>query len=432
MSARRIDLAYGKGCVSIDIPEENLGKVLRCRPWPPLLNLHTAIEDSLAHPIGAPPLAELARGRRDAVVVISDITRPAPNHLFLPPILRILEAAGIPREKTLILIATGMHRPNLGKELAELVGDEIASGYRIENHAGTDIDSHANLGVSEDGIPIQVDRRYIAADLKIVTGLIEPHLIAGYSGGRKGVLPGLCSLETMKVMHGYRMIQHPHAEVGRLDGNPFHLACLGIVRRIGVDFLLNVTLNEDRQVSGVYAGDLDLAHRAGVADLEHYVVDFVDEPVDIVVTCGGGYPLDQTLYQAIKGTVAAREILKPGGSIVFAASLAEGVGSPSFQQLLAQMTTAEEMLGRLEKVDYLQLDQWMLQDHCNVLLQARDVLLYSEHLSREWMDRSLVHPVSSMNEGLARAFTSQGNSARVAVLPQGPYVIAKAAEHVGV
>jgi nickel-dependent lactate racemase len=430
MSTRQVHIAYGRSVLPVGIPSENIVKVLEPRHWERLPSPEGAVERSLTNPIGSHPLAELARGRKDAVVVISDITRPVPNDIILPPLLRILEASGIPREKILILIATGMHRPNLGVELVELVGGETASNYRVENHAGTDLASHVDLGISEEGVPLQVDRRYFDADLKVVTGLIEPHLMAGYSGGRKGVLPGICSLETLKVMHGYRMIQHPLTTVGRLDDNPFHLTALKLARQVGVDFLVNVTINGARELTGVFAGDLDKAHRAGVAELESYVVDEIDEAVEIVVACAGGYPLDQTFYQCIKGTVAAKDILKPGGTIVFASHLGEGMGSPPFCELMEQLINPEEMLARLEGPNYLKLDQWMLQDHCNMLLLAGEILVYSEPCARAWLPKTLVHPIASLAKGLERAFATHGSRARVAVMPQGPYVIAKLAETV--
>lgn len=432
MKKIRIDLAYGKETVPVHVPEKNLEKILKVHPWPPVDHPTEAVNHSLLNPIGTSPLSELAQGRRDAVVVISDITRPVPNRVILPPVLETLEQAGIPREKILILIATGMHRPNEGAELIELVGEKIAARYRVENHSGADLDAHVDLGVSEEGVPLLVDRRYLEADLKILTGLIEPHLMAGYSGGRKGVLPGVCSLETMKVMHGYKMIQHPLSVVGRLDDNPFHLTALRLTRQIGVDFIVNITLNEKRELTGVFSGDLDLAHRAGVAELEKYVVDEVDEPVDIVVGCSGGYPLDQTFYQCIKGTVAAKEILKPGGTIVFASHLGEGMGSEPFQQLVRELTTPQAFLDTLKGPDYRQLDQWMLQDHCNILLHAGEIQVFTEHLSKDWLEKALVVPIGSLDEGLERAFERHGSEARVAVMPQGPYVIARTLEPLAV
>ncbi|MCA9411949.1 MAG: nickel-dependent lactate racemase [Candidatus Omnitrophica bacterium] len=423
-----VEVAYGKTRLPVEIPDENLQKVFRVRHWPGLANPAQAIEASLVNPIDSAPLADIARGKKNATIVISDITRPVPNRLLLPPILQTLEGAGMAKDQILILIATGMHRPNEGDELIELVGAEIAANYRVENHFGTDVDSHVDLGTDESGVPLLVDRRYHEADLKIVTGLIEPHLIAGYSGGRKGILPGICSLETMKVMHGYRMIQQERASTGILDGNPFHETALRLAERVGCDFLVNVTLNDVREMTGVFSGNLDSAHRAGCREIEKYVVDTIDEPVDIVVTGSGGYPLDQTLYQAIKGMIAAKEILKPGGTIIFCSDLGQGLGSPPFQELMAQLDSPEGMMARLEEVDYLKMDQWMVQDFCNILLHAGEIQTCTQGLSSEELERVHLVPIDSLQSGLERAFATQGPNATVAALPDGPYVIAQVAE----
>jgi len=431
MTTQRIEIAYGKGTTPVDVPIDNLRGVLTLRSWQGLPDPTGAVENALTNPIGSPPLAEIAYGRSDAVVVISDVTRPVPNKVILPPILRTLEESGIPREAITILIATGMHRPNEGEELIGMVGSEIVENYRIVNHKGDELDSHVDMGVSEDGVPLLVDRTYCDADLKIVTGLIEPHIMAGYSGGRKGVLPGVCSLETMKVMHGYRMIQNPLTSTGRLDDNPFHLTALALTRKVGVDFLLNVTINEEREITGVFAGDLDLAHRAGVKELDQYVLVELDEPVDIVVTGSGGYPLDRTFYQCIKGMVTSKNILKPGGTIVFASHLDEGMGSPAFRGLVEEMTSPENFLESIAEPDYRERDQWMLHDLCNVLLHPADVFLYTEHLEDEWLTKASVQPIRSMNEGLERAFEKHGEQASVAAVPDGPYVMVKVAEPLG-
>ena len=432
MNTERIEILYGKGTTPVDVPVENLVKVLRVKPWPGLAEPEAAVERALQEPIGTPPLRDIAKGKKNAVVVISDVTRPVPNSIILPPILKALENSGIPRNAILILIGTGMHRPNEGQELVGLVGEKIAGAYRIENHRGTELSDHVDLGVSDEGVPLLVDRKYYEADLKITTGLIEPHLMAGYSGGRKSVVPGVCSLETMKVLHGFKMIQHELASVGRLDDNPFHLTALRHAREIGVDFIVNVTVNGKREMTGVFAGDLDQAHRAGVRELDRYVVDEVDEPVDVVVTGSGGAPLDQTFYQCVKGMVAGKDVLKKGGTIVFASHLAGGLGSASFRELVEELTTPEAMLESLKGPDYRKLDQWMLQDLCNVLLHAGEVMVYSEHMAPDLLRKALVHPIPSLNEGLHRALENHGReSARVAVMPQGPYVIARVAEAVG-
>jgi nickel-dependent lactate racemase len=224
--------------------------------------------------------------------VISDITRPVPNQVVLPPMLETLEAAGVAREAIVILIATGMHRPNLG-------GPDIMARYRIENHFCRDPRNYRRIDTI-DGAPIEVNRHYLDADLRILTGLIEPHFYAGFSGGRKAILPGISSFETMKFMHSYRMIDQPRVANCVLDGNPFHQYGLRICELAGVDFIVNVVLNKHREVGGVFAGHYDRAHRAGCEVVESHSTAAVDLPFDLVITSGGGFPLDATFYQISK------------------------------------------------------------------------------------------------------------------------------------
>ena len=215
----KIKLDYGKLGLSVELPEENVVDVLSLAPVDPLDDPVLALQKKLMAPTGAPALTRLAHGKRTACIVICDITRPVPNALLLREITTALEAAGMPREGICILIATGLHRPNLGEELVELVGEEIARNYRVENHYGKELSQHHYCGESPRGVPIWIDRRYVEAELKITTGLIEPHLMAGYSGGRKLICPGIAALETVKVWHGPAFLEHPNAAAGILDGN---------------------------------------------------------------------------------------------------------------------------------------------------------------------------------------------------------------------
>jgi nickel-dependent lactate racemase len=228
---------------------------LAIRPATPLPNPEAAIEQALASPIGSKPLADIAQGRKNACILICDVTRPVPNRLILPPMLRILEAQGIARKDILILIATGLHRPNEGAELEELVGSEIAANYRIENHHGKILAEHDYLGTTPNGVPVHLDARYVRADLKITTGLIEPHLMAGYSGGRKVICPGIAALETVKVWHGPRFLEHPKADCGIVEGNPVHEENTRIALMAGCDFIVNVCMSAS-MVSGASPGSV--------------------------------------------------------------------------------------------------------------------------------------------------------------------------------
>jgi nickel-dependent lactate racemase len=417
----RVILDYGRTGLPVELPDETIGP-LTIRDVPPLEDPIAAVEESLANPLGTPPLRELARGRNNACVVICDITRPVPNRLLLPPLLRTLEEAGIRRENILLLVATGLHRPNEGAELEEMVGPEIVRNYRIENHSGKNLEEHAYLGTTPRGVPVYIDRRYVEADLKITTGLIEPHLMAGYSGGRKVICPGLAALETVKVWHGPDFLEDPRADCGILDGNPVHEENTRIAWMAGCDFIVNVCIDGQRRITWVGAGHMELAWRQGVRFCEQCVKVTLDEPMDVVVTSSAGYPLDTTWYQAVKGLTGALPIVKRGGTIILAASLSEGVGSPEFQQLIKDNPDLGEFKRRILGKDYFVMDQWQLEELAKVLEKCK-VKVYSDGLPAETLRQCYVEPVESVEAAVSQCLAEYGPKARLAVIPKGPYVL---------
>ncbi len=417
----RIALDYGRDKLPVEVPDDRLAEVLCLGPEPGLADPESSVEEALAAPIGAPPLAEIARGRRNACVVISDRTRPIPYHEILPPILTTLERAGVPRDGTLLLVATGLHRAATEEEIRAMLGPEIAGAYRVESHDGRDRESHSFLGHSEKGTPIAIDRRYVEADLKILTGLIEPHLMAGYSGGRKAICPGLASLEMMRIEHGPKMLEGRVGN-GILEGNPFHEDILDIARRTGADFIVNCTVNREKRLTGVYAGELEQAFMAGVGRVAEATIRSIASPVEVALTSGGGFPLDATFYQSIKGMIGCLNLLHPGGTIVIATRISEGVGSPDFQRLLSEAESAEAFMRRLFRPDFFVPDQWMVQHLCQVLRRA-SVIVVSEGLSEETLAGLLVESAPTAEGGVQRALARQGPQARVAVVPEGPYVL---------
>ena len=401
--------------------------------------------ESLARPTGTPPLGQLARGRRNACVVISDVTRPVPNRVLLPPILETLEAAGIPRREILILVATGLHRPNLGDELIEMVGPWIAENYRIENHHGQERDEHTYLGQSPRGLPVWIDSRYVDAELKITTGLIEPHFMAGFSGGRKLICPGLAGLETIRGWHGPEFLEHPNARNGCLDGNPVHEENTAIGRMAGCDFIVNVVIDAQRRILRVVAGDMEAAFLQGVAFAREPVTATLAEPVDVVVTTSAGYPLDTTFYQCVKGMVTAAAIVKPGGTIILAASLSEGIGSAEFQRVFDENPTLDgfmerilnggcgagvspaEAAGTSAPQPYFVMDQWQVEELAKAKRQAK-VKVVSDGLPPETLRRLFVEPAASVESAVAEALAEYGPEATIAVIPKGPYVLAELAK----
>ncbi|MBI4531489.1 MAG: nickel-dependent lactate racemase [Candidatus Latescibacteria bacterium] len=416
----KLCLDYGKDGLWVDIPDRNLKAILDLNPTPPLDDPVGAVEEGLASPIGAPRLADFARERSSACIVISDITRPVPNTLLLPPILRVLEENGIRRERITILVGTGLHRPNTTEELISMVGPMIVEGYRIVNHVAREIETVTYLGETSMGLPIYVNSSYFAADLKIVTGLIEPHLMAGYSGGRKAICPGISGAETIKRFHGFRILSSPLATEGVIEGNPVHQQSLEVAVSAGVDFLVNVVIDRERRVTGVFCGDVERAHEAGIRFTEQQAKATVSQPVDVVVTTSAGYPLDLTFYQAIKGLTAAMPVVRAGGTIILAAQCAEGVGGREFSDLLTNVSGPEEFLCMGEEADFFALDQWQLQELCKVLRKAH-VLLYSDV---EIGDR-FVSRVESVEGGVERVHREYGRDVEIAVIPKGPYVLAR-------
>jgi nickel-dependent lactate racemase len=342
--------------------------------------------------------------------------------MILKPLLRTLEQAGIARESLTLLIATGLHRPNRGAELSEMLGHQIAETYRIENHHGTVREEHKYLGTTPKGVPVWLDRRYVEADLKIATGLIEPHLMAGYSGGRKLICPGIAHLDTVKVWHGPDFLEHPMADCGILDGNPVHEENTRIARMAGCDFIVNVAMDSQRRVTKVVAGDMEAAFLEGVRFVEKMVRAPVPEPVDVVVTSSAGYPLDTTLYQAVKGLTGALPIVKQGGTIILAASLSEGIGSPEFRRIFQENDSLETFHRRILGKDYFVMDQWQLEELAKVCRRAR-VKVVSDGLDADTLRRCYVEPASSVEHAVAESLAEYGPTARVAVIPKGPYVL---------
>jgi nickel-dependent lactate racemase len=418
----RVKLEYGKTGLDVELPDGRVVGPLTIKPAAPLADPTAILRQKLEHPTGVPALSQLARGKKSVCIAICDVTRPVPNALLLAPVLETLEAVGIAPENILILIATGLHRPNEGAEIVELVGAEIAAHYRVENHHGKELAEHTYLGTTPAGVQAWIDTRFVSADLKITIGLIEPHLMAGYSGGRKLICPGLAALETVKVWHGPKFLEHPKADCGFLEGNPVHEENTRIARMAGCDFIVNVTLDAERQITSVVAGDMEQAFLEGVRFIEDVVKAEVAEPCDVVVTSAAGYPLDTTFYQAVKGLTGALPIVKQGGTIIIAASLTEGIGSPEFQSLFREHASLPAFMERILGKDYFVMDQWQLEEMAKVCRKAR-VKIVSDGLPAETLNRLFVEAVPSVEKAVADSLAEYGAAATIAVIPKGPYVL---------
>ncbi len=426
MALMQIDLAFGKTGVPVHLPETFRYRVLEARSATPLPGWQAALESALDRPIGTSALAELARGKRSAAISICDITRPAPNRLTLPPVLRRLEQAGIPREQITLLIATGLHRAATECEIREICGEEIAASFRVVNHDARDLSSHRHLGVTRSGTPVHIDERFAAAELHITLGFIEPHLMLGYSGGRKLIAPGLAAQETIKVLHSPKFMRDARAVEGSIEDNPLHRELLEIARMARHDFILDVALARDRSIAGVFAGDPELAHRAGVEFVSQALLQTLEEPVDAVITSSAGYPLDLTYYQCIKGVTAASHIVKPGGSILLAAACTEGAGAPEFANMLREGVSAAAFLERIQGAP-VTVDQWQLEKLAMVATRHR-LHWYVPGLPPEYHAALWGQSHPTMESAIASLTAMLPAGASVAVIPEGPYVLAKAPE----
>lgn len=419
----KVKLDYGKEGLEVEIPDRHVVGVLTIQSIPPLVDPAEAVRSSLANPIGSRSLEAIARGRKDACIVVCDVTRPVPNPVILPEILAALDRAGMDRACIKILVATGTHRPNVGEELVRMIGQEAATVGEVINNVCTDDDDFKYLGESANGVPIHLNRHYLDADLKITVGMIEPHFMAGYAGGRKMVMPGIASLRTIQAWHSPRFLEHPNATMGITTGNPVHEESLAIARLARPDFMIDVVLDVQKRACAFFAGDMEAAWEAGVAFVAPLVHDHVSAPVDIVVTTCGGFPLDLTFYQTVKGMVGALPIVKRGGTIILASAMTEGVGLPHFKEALLATVDIAAYPETIQRSDWTFVgDQWQIEELSKAVRHA-EVWLQCEGIDDELLSRLFVRPIHSVEHAVREAIDKHGPEATIAVIPKGPYVI---------
>ena len=418
-----VELAFGKAGLGVELPAGYNYQLLEAKSAQALPDADAALEAALKAPIGTLPLRELARGKKTAAISVCDITRPVPNRLVLPHVLRELAAGGIGIDQVLVLIATGLHRPATEAEMREIVGPELYGKLRVENHHAKVLSEHRALGSTASGIPVYIDERFMAADLHITLGFIEPHLMLGYSGGRKLIAPGLAAQETIKVIHSPKFMRDARAIEGSIADNPLHRELQEIARMAGHHFMIDVSLTRDRRVAGVFAGHAEQAHAKGVEFVSKTMLELIEHPVDAVITTSAGYPLDLTFYQTVKGITAAQHIVKPGGRILVFSECAEGAGAPEFQEMMKRFASDKAFMDHIGGAP-VTVDQWQLEKLALVTAQ-KQVLFYTPGLPADF-DATLWGPrfanpeaaISALLDGLAPG-------ARVAVIPEGPYVLAR-------
>jgi nickel-dependent lactate racemase len=417
----KIRLAYGREGLEVEVPEKNLAKILTMKSTRPLADPLGSVEDSLRHPRGCPSLVELARGRKSVCIVVCDFTRPVPNKVLLPPMLDLLETSGVEKQDITILIATGLHRSSTPAERDMMFGADILRRYTIVDHRASVLEEHRFIGRTRKNTPVYIDERYCSADLKITVGFIEPHLMAGFSGARKVVAIGCAGEETIKTLHSPAFLDEPLCCEGSIDRNPLHHELLEIAHMAGHDFTVDVALDANKAITGVFAGHPQLAHAAGIEAVRKCVEATLPEPADIVLTTCAGFPLDLTYYQAIKGMTAALPVLKKGGVLILAAECAEGLGSERFVSMATRFRTAEEFEQWIH-THPVEVDQWQLQE-CAKATQRGEVVVVSSGIRPEQQKRLFVQTAASVGEALQRALHKTGPNASIAVIPKGPYTL---------
>ena len=419
----KISLAFDKTGAEIELPDGLSVRVLQSRFADALDDPRAAIVAALDDPIGSQPLETLAAGKRSAAISVCDITRPAPNRTVLPPLIAALKRAGIADSQISILIATGLHREATESELHEIVGPEILSRHPVYSHRAKQEGEQSYLGETQAGTPIYVDRRFVEADLHITLGFVEPHLMAGFSGGRKLISIGLAGEKTIKRLHSPPFMRDPLASEGSFPDNPLHRELMEIASRARHDFMVDVALTREKQIAEVFAGRPDAAHARAVEFVRQSTLATIDEPADAVITTSGGHPLDLTFYQAVKGVTAASHIVKPGGTILLAAACREGVGSPEFTRLLRRGLHWEVLLDELEEAA-VTVDQWQAEKLAMVARKAR--LSYcvpgvpAEDRALLW-GSAFDDPQRAVDDLAARLPAG----ASVVVIPDGPYVFSQ-------
>ncbi|SDT22909.1 Nickel-dependent lactate racemase [Microlunatus soli] len=422
-------LPYGRGKLQVDLPAAARPTVLSAPNASPIADPDDAVRRCLHEPVGSPGLPELAAGRKSACIVICDITRPVPNHLFLAPMIKILLDCGMPRSEITILVATGLHRPNLGAELAELIGDPwVLDNVEVVNHDARDVADLVDLGVTPTrGTPIHLNRRFVEADLRIVTGLVEPHFMAGWSGGRKVIAPGIAGHQTIRTFHSHRFMADPLATQCNLDGNPLHEDQLDIVRAVGEVYALNTVIDDERRLLDVFFGDVLQSHADAVTAAARTSTISAERRFRTVLTSSAGYPLDKTYYQTIKGMVTPLDILEPGGTLLIASECSEGLGSPEFvaaqRELIAR--GADAFLDHLSTKQMADIDEWQSQ----MLLRSQRMVriqLYSTGLSAEQQKLTGVEVIDDLGQGISDSLRRSGDDS-LAIIPDGPYLIPRLA-----
>ncbi|MBD3307254.1 nickel-dependent lactate racemase [candidate division KSB3 bacterium] len=419
----KLTLDYGKDGLAVTLPDTGNMTVVEPKYVEGLEDQAGAVRQALQQPIGLPPLRDLVKSTDTVGIIFYDITRPTPDHIMIPALVEELQAAGVAAEQITLFNATGTHRLNTEAELRQKLGDAVVDTFRIIQNDATDRASHVHVGTSASGNEIWIHKEFVESDIRILTGFIEPHFFAGFSGGGKAVMPGLALLDTVMRNHGARNIDHPNSTWGITYGNPLWEEIHEAALMVKPTFLLNVALNRKKQITGVFAGDMDQAHEKGCAFVKETAMVAAEEPFDIVITSNSGYPLDLNLYQSVKGMSAAAQIIKEGGSILIAAECWDGIPDHGpYGSLLREAESVEHLLATIRDPSFVQGDTWQAQIQA-LICQKADVYVYSDGLSDEQITDAMLLPCHNLETTFADLLQKYGQDARICVLPEGPQTI---------
>ncbi|MGI9520863.1 MAG: nickel-dependent lactate racemase [Hyphomicrobiaceae bacterium] len=423
---QHVELAYGKHGLKAVLPSEARAHIIR-KPALPIPDNPTAvIDEALDCPIASDKLEVIARGAKTACILICDITRPVPNGLFLRRIIERLGVGGISPDGVTVLVATGLHRPNLGDELVELVGDSwVLDAVHVANHDARNDEQHVDLGFTDGHrTPVLLDRRFVEADVKIVTGLVEPHFMAGWSGGRKVIAPGVAHHSTIRTFHSARFMEHEAARSCNLLKNPLHEEQIEIVRMLGGKILaLNTVIDEARNLVFATFGDIEASHDSAVAFAKDATAIPVNRRFKTVLTSAAGYPLDKTYYQTVKGMVTPIDILEPGGNLIIVSECSEGIGSSEFRAAQERLVNLgmEAFLASLTGKRFAAIDEWQTEMQLKPMRVGR-VGLYAPLLDPVDQAVTGVNQIDDLTDAIATSIATH-NDIDIAVIPEGPYLV---------
>ena len=424
MQSKEVKLLYGKNGIKLNIKDDWNANIIR-KPLMPIINdISDEVNKALNNPINSLSIDKISSKGQSVCILVCDITRPVPNKLFLKQIILKFINAGISTDNILIIIATGLHRPASKDEITEIIGSSwVLKNIKIVNHFARDDSMHKNIGTTKQGNIVKLDKRFVDADIKIATGLVEPHFMAGYSGGRKVIAPGIAHADTITTFHSARYMENPNAISCNLINNPLHQDQLEIVNMIGQIYAINCVIDEKRNLSYINFGEIISSHMKAVNFISSFAKVKCNNSYNTLITTAAGAPLDGTFYQTVKGMVTPLEILKKGGDLIITSECSEGLGSEEFissQKKLLKIGP-NKFLENILKKDFAAIDEWQTEMEIKSLIKG-NIFLFSEGLSEEEKLYTGVNIINNIEKTIDESIKRHNNN-NIAIIPEGPYVI---------